>query len=74
MADAGGGRDHADRLARRQRRGDVHRLVLGVADPQPVADGILQALPRQMDPGDEDLDDTASSGSWSPYESTGSQQ
>ncbi len=74
MADAGGGGTTPIDLPDRQRRGDVHRLVLGVADPQPVVDGILQALPRQMDPGDEDLDDTASSGSWSPYESTGSQQ
>lgn len=74
MADAGGGGTTPIDLPDRQRRGDVHRLVLGVADPQPVVDGILQALPRQMDPGDEDLDDTASSGSWSPYEITGSQQ
>jgi len=46
----------ADLLARR-RLDDVYRLVLAVPDAQPVVDGVLQSLPRQMDLDDWGEDD-----------------
>jgi len=62
----------ADLLARR-RLDDVYKLVLAVPDAQPVVDGVLQSLPRQMDIDDWDEDD-APGEPWSPYEGTGKQQ
>ena len=62
----------ADLLARR-RLDDVYKLVLAVPDAQPVVDGVLQSLPRQMDLDDWDEDD-APGEPWAPYERTGTQQ
>ncbi len=48
----------------------VHRRVCSIADPAPIVDGVLVALPVQeaLDPADYD-DASDGDDSWSPYES-----
>lgn len=61
-----------EQLLQRRRLDKVHRLIIAVPDPQPIVDGVLQALPLQQDVEyaddiEDEEDDGDDADSWSPY-------
>jgi len=64
-----------EQLLKRRRLDQLHRLILAVPDPEPIADGVLQTLPLQEDVEYDHVEDdeSAAEDSWSPYGETSSQ-